>query len=117
MIILKDKFDEPEIQKLYDEYNESYKKCDNFRKKCDEIMTCIEVLDRYNITEDCARKELKEKYDVYYKCYIDESQKYKDIYEQIDECRKHCEHVYEYIGHDSHHDYYRCKRCGKEERV
>ena len=51
MIILKDKFDEPEIQKLYDEYNESYKKCENFRKKCDEIMTCIEVLDRYNIKE------------------------------------------------------------------
>ena len=33
MIILKDKFDEPEIQKLYDEYNESYKKCKDFRTR------------------------------------------------------------------------------------
>lgn len=34
------------------------------------------------------------------------------IIEQITEIQNSCEHDFVYIGHDSHYDYYTCKKCG-----
>lgn len=36
--------------------------------------------------------------------------------EAIEKCQASCEHDWKEIGHDSHYDYYRCTKCGKEER-
>ena len=66
--------------------------------------------------------------------HIEVGKKFKDAYEEIAEVikdisfyqdllndflkerRKNCRHDWVEQGHDSHYDYYKCRKCGKEER-
>lgn len=40
----------------------------------------------------------------------------EEIEHDIEKYQESCSHVFEYIGYDSHYDYYECKKCGKKER-
>lgn len=38
------------------------------------------------------------------------------IGDEIERIQRECEHEMVYYGHDSHYDYYRCSKCGFEDR-
>lgn len=41
---------------------------------------------------------------------------YVDIATQVSSLQDKCEHDWYNIGHDSHYDYYKCKKCNIEKR-
>lgn len=45
---------------------------------------------------------------------VELTNKLKDINNAISALEKVCDHDYVYSWHDSHYDYFRCKKCGKE---
>ncbi len=44
-------------------------------------------------------------------------QRLKEVRNAIAILQRLCDHDFEPAGHDSHHDYQRCKRCGHEEQA
>ena len=76
-------------------------------------ITCA-VLEKYNFI--VARERfIKEIIKIEKEVEELESQKH-NIENEIKDLMKNCSHNFIYIGHDSHHDYYKCNKCGIEEK-
>lgn len=73
----------------------------------------VNTLNEYGISveDNAAYKEVIDKLE---SC-ADVFKSHRDLIDKyVQEKREDCNHEWEYDGHDSHYNYYRCKLCGEE---
>lgn len=92
------------VEFISKEYNKVSNKLKDFNKS-------LQTLSDYNIMYD------KESVDSVLNTINNENNVIKEHIElvksYIQEKQDNCEHDFVYDGHDSHYDYYTCKKCGK----
>lgn len=92
-----------EIKKIYKQHldiNECIRYVVQAKKICEEY-NCNDLTELNSILIELNNNKLNE-----YNTYL----------EKLAEIRKNCDHDMKYIGHDSHHDYYKCSKCGYKEK-
>lgn len=79
----------------------------------DNIRRCISVMEIYGVEVpermwEVLNEEKEKRSEIFDNLKIKES--------ELESMREICKHDWEPIGYDSHHNYYRCVKCGKEYR-
>ena len=110
------KVTDEEVNKVYDRIDDINHQIKIIDEKLDKFVTFRMILVDYgfdNITKERA-KEIVEKLE-----YLrEEYKKELNISETtLKELMGKCEHDMEFLWSDSHHDYYRCTKCGFEKRI
>lgn len=101
-----------EFKELHNAIGDIYKIIDPFEKSIKQI---DKLLNSNILSEDYVKKLCVTK--VLLNSIIDKETEPIDLYkEKLIELEKNCQHNFVYEGHDSHHDYYKCTKCGKTER-
>ena len=105
----------------YNSYKEIEKYIDNLRRnlnslydKRNSINNAVNELKKHGIK--CDQYSYDENMD-----YINEDikplKKHWDLIDKyLKEKQEHCDHDWIYDGRDSHYDYYKCSKCGKESK-
>lgn len=99
------------ISSYYSKLFNEIKKEEQELKSLKEAFTLIKSNDiDINKDEYLIRYEGKKK-------ALEELLSYRELlFHFIEEKRKICVHKWEYDGHDSHYDYYKCPHCGAEDK-
>lgn len=105
-------------EKITDLYNKKETKCitldvvnGRILDLKDVIVTCSKYIELEHVI-DSVNKILEREENNLIRLKNEEN----EIEHEIEEYQKTCSHEFVYRGHDSHYDFYICKKCGKEER-
>ena len=109
----KDIKNEVVVRKMND-YNLKSHEIDMLEKNICKLKKSLNVLIGYDINFDSEKLE-----HVIYALHetINELKVEMNLIgDEIEKIQRECEHEMVYDGHDSHYDYYRCSKCGFEDR-
>lgn len=81
----------------------------------DNILKFIDESENFSISEECRnelqilKSNIKSKQHILFDEFV-------DLCISTNKLQSICDHDFEYLWHDSHYDYYKCKKCNFEER-
>lgn len=96
------------------EYNN---KCDEVQKveeKVKELKTSMNVMESYISFAD--RGKINSIIDSYSELVLELKHEVNLLRDNIESMQRGCDHQMVNVAHDSHYDYYRCSKCGYEDR-
>ena len=100
-----------DIQELYSQKQELENAYKNVESKCYTLHDTSDILYEYKIDDDIILNILTLAHKLYDEsCII--AEKIKNLNDIISEYQAKCNHDMQYIGHDSHRDFYECCKCG-----
>ena len=112
----KKKVIDEEINKVYDRIDDIKLQIKIIDEKLDKFVIFRQMLDDYRFDNSSKEraKDIVKGFEYLKGEYLKELEKSKN---SLKELMCTCQHDMEFLWSDSHHDYYRCTKCGFEERV
>lgn len=102
------------IHDLMEKCNILFDEFGRIRANIEDMSHSLEVMEEYMSYAD--RKKVERIIEGDRRKMMEIGNEMNDVIEEVSELRLKCEHDYEEIGHDSHYEYWRCKKCGLKGR-
>lgn len=111
--IIEDSFDSV-IKDKMNEYNRKVDEIEGCKVTSSEMTHAMGVMEEYISSKD--RKKIESIINSNNERVFELKSELNLIRDEVMRSQMGCEHDMVYIGHDSHYDYYRCSKCGFEDR-
>lgn len=105
---------DPVVASKMEHYSQVSNELKTCEKKIEDMKSSMKVMESYISSKD------REKIGSIISCNQERVFELKSelnmIGDEIERLQSGCEHTWVNTGHDSHYDYYRCSKCGFEDR-
>lgn len=103
-----------EVLFMMNEYNTKMNEIDKCNYRINSIKSSVDTMKGYGVEYD--QEKVDEMIRMDSDCICELKSELNLIDDAIERIQRECEHDMVNCGHDSHYDYYRCRKCGFEDR-
>lgn len=109
-----EKISDDNVKSDMTDYNNAISEIDLCNVKISELKKVVDVMESYDISYD--KNKIRNMIDEKQKRIFELKNEANLSQERIEFAQQICKHDMVNLGHDSHYDYFRCEKCGFEDR-